>query len=146
MSDEQALRRLAREAMTAERVPAGRPKGTWGGDGTGALCAICGLSISRHGIGFEVEFSGETAPARTYHLHSQCFAAWEFERRALEAEAPQKGCNGRAPPPPFPEAASPPVSSSQPGPAMDRQRLSWADKAGSMPDGERNVKDRGESS
>lgn len=145
MSDEQALRRLAREAITAERVPAGRPKGTWGGDGTGALCDICGLSISRHEIGFEVEFSGETAPARTYHLHTQCLAAWEFERHALETEQPQKRCNGRARSPPFPEAARPPVLSSHPAPAADKHRLSGTDKAGSMPDGERNVKDGGES-
>ena len=133
MSDEKALRRLAREAITGARVPAVRPKGTWGGNGTGALCAICGLSIPRDEMGFEVEFPGEAAPARTYHLHTQCLAAWELERHALEAEQP------------FPEAARPPVLGSRPAPATDSHSLSGADKQGSMPDSERNSKDGGES-
>lgn len=145
MSDEKALRRLAREAITGARVPAVRPKGTWGGNGTGALCAICGLSIPRDEMGFEVEFSGEAALARTYHLHTQCLAAWELERHALEAEQPYKRCNGRTPSPPFPEAARPPVLGSRPAPATDGHSLSGADKQGSMPDSERNSKDGRES-
>lgn len=123
MSDEETLRRLARKAITAERVPAGRPKDTWGGNGTGALCDICGLSIPDREIGFEVEFPRGTAPARIYHFHSQCFAAWELERHVLEAEQHQKRCNGRT-----------------------RHRLSGDDKAGSMPDSERKAKDGEESS
>lgn len=145
MSDEETLRRLAREAITAERLPADRPQETWGGNGAGALCDMCGLSIPEHEIGFEVEFSREIAPARTYHLHSQCFTAWELERHALEAEQLHKRSNGRIPSPPFPQAGHPPAPSSRPAPATDSHRLSGANKAGSMPDCECNAKDRGES-
>lgn len=138
MSDEETLRRLAREAITAERVPIGPPKETWGGNGVGAVCDICGLSIATHELGFEVEFPREGAPSRIYHLHSQCLAAWELERHVFEAEQQQKVCNGRTP--------SPPGLSSRPTPARHNHRLSGADKAGSIPDGERKVKDGGESS
>lgn len=145
MSDEDTLRRLAREAITAQRVPTGRPKDTWGGNGTGALCDICGLSIPEDEIGFEVEFPQETAPAHTYHLHSPCFAAWELERHTLEAEQPHKGSNGRTPSPPFPEAQRLPALGSRSAAATDSHRLSGTDKAGSMPDCERNGKNGGES-
>lgn len=106
MSDEETLRRRAREAITAERVPAGRPKETWGGSGTGAVCDICGLSIPDHEIGFEVEFSRETAPGRIYHLHSQCFAAWELERHGLEAEQPHHNASRFAIPAATPSGSS----------------------------------------
>lgn len=142
MSDEQALRRLAREAITAERVPMGAPKATWGGNGAGALCDICGLSIATHELGFEVEFLREAAPSRIYHLHSLCFAAWELERHVLEAEQPRQRSNGRSPP----EGGYPPASGSRPAPATESHRLSGTDKAGSMPHSERKIKDGGESS
>jgi hypothetical protein len=91
MSDEDMLRQLAREAIGAGRVPAGRPNGTWGGNGTGTVCNLCGLAIPSYEIEFEVEFSHEEAGrAHSYHLHSQCFAAWEFERRAFEAVHSQR--------------------------------------------------------
>ena len=91
MSDEDMLRQLAREAIEAGRVPAGQPKGTWGGDGTGTVCDLCGLAIPSYEIEFEVEFSQEEAGrAHSYHFHRPCFAAWEFERRALEAAHSQR--------------------------------------------------------
>ena len=147
MSDEETLRQLARQAITAKRVPAARPKDTWGGNGTGALCDVCGLPIPQHELGFEVEFPGATAPARTYYLHNQCFAAWELERHVPEAEQPHKRDNGRVPFPPFPQAGRPsPASNSHPPSATASHRLSETDKAGSMPDCERNAKNRGKSS
>lgn len=137
MSDEQLLRRLAREAIAAERVPAERPKGTWGGNGTGALCDICGLPIPEDEIGFEVEFSQEAARARNcFHLHSRCFAAWEFERHALEVGEHPEGTNGQAPAPGCHHGA-------HSHPAKDSECLSAEDKAGSMPSRERNFKGEG---
>lgn len=146
-TSDEALRQLAREAITAERIPAERPNETWGGNGTGAPCDVCGLPIPDDEIGFEVEFSGETASARTYHLHNQCLAAWELERHALEAAQFHKRSNGRRPSPPFPVAGGlPPAPGSRPAPATESHRLSGADEAGSMPDCERDAKDGGESS
>jgi len=98
MSNEHRLRRLAKEAIGAARVPAGQPKGTWGGNGTGRVCDVCGLPIPGDEIEFEVEFSQEAGQSHTYHLHSQCFAAWEFERHAFEAEECQARSNGGRPP------------------------------------------------
>lgn len=137
MSDEESLRRLAREAIAAERIPAGRPKGTWGGNGTDAFCDICGLLIRDDEIGFEVEFSQEAAGARPCrHLHSACFAAWEFERHTLEAGDRPKGANGRTPVPGSPHGARSHA-------AADTECLSVEDKAGSMPDRECSSKGQG---
>ena len=97
MSNEDALRRLAREAIGAARVPAGPPKGTWGGSGTGMACDVCGLPIPGHEIEFEVEFSQEEGRTHSYHLHGRCFAAWEFERHAFETDEYQGRLNGGRP-------------------------------------------------
>lgn len=137
MSDEELLRRLAREAIAAERIPAERPKGTWGGNGTGVLCDMCGFPIPDDEIGFQVEFSQEAARARScYHLHSRCFAAWEFERHTVESGEHRKGANGQAPVPGFHDGA-------HSLPATDNQCLSAEDKAGSTPERERNSKREG---
>lgn len=137
MSNEEWLRRLAREAIAAERIPADRPKGTWGGNGTGALCDMCGLPIPDDEIGFEVEFSQDDARARgCCHLHSQCFAAWLFERHTLEAGEHHKGANGHTSVPGCQHGADS-------HPATDNQCLSAAGKAGSMPDRERDSEREG---
>ena len=137
MSDEECLRRLAREAVAAGRIPAAKPKGTWGGDGTGAPCAICGLPIPEVEIGFEVEFSQDVdRGSGCCHLHSRCFAAWEFERHTLESGEHENGASARTP-----------VSGCGHGthshPATDTRCLSAENKAGSMPDRERNSKREG---
>jgi hypothetical protein len=134
MSDEESLRRLAREAIAAERIPAERPKGMWGGDGTGVLCDVCGLPIPHGEIEFELEFSQEAGRARNCcHLHSRCFAAWEFECHALEVGEHCKGSKGPAPVPGFHRGA-------HSHPATDRKGLSAEDKAGSIPGHERNFR------
>jgi hypothetical protein len=137
MSDEESLRQLAREAIAAGRIPAERPTGTWGGNGTDVLCDICGLPIPDDEIGFEVEFSQEAARARNCcHLHSRCLAAWEFERHAFEVGEHRKGSNGQAPVPGFHHGV-------HSHPATDSKCLSAADKAGSIPSRERNFKGAG---
>lgn len=137
MGDEESLRRLAREAIAAERIPAERPKGTWGGNGTGVLCDICGLPIPDDEIGFEVEFSQEAArPRRCCHLHSRCFAAWEFERHTLVVSEHRKGSNGQAPVAGFQRGV-------QAHPSTDSKYLPAEDKVGSMPGRERDFKGEG---
>lgn len=142
MSDEETLRRLAREAIGAGQVPAEQPTGTWGGNGSGAPCNICTLPISSHDIGFEVEFSQKGARARSCHLHSRCFAAWEFERHMVQTAQDRKGSNGRTPAPSFPHGARPTTTDRDP--ATDCERLSAEDKGCNMPDHERDTKGRGE--
>lgn len=140
MNDEDKLRRLTKEAIRAGKVPAEQPTGTWGGNGSGAPCNICGLPISNHDIGFELEFSQEGARARSCHLHSRCFAAWEFERHIVQTGQARKGSNGR----PSRSPRAPPATT-DPEPATHSQRLSAEDKGCSMPDHERNPKGRAES-
>jgi hypothetical protein len=142
MSDEEALRRLAREAIRTQRIPVERPTGSWGGNGTGVRCDICGLPIADPEIELEVEFSQEGARVRSYYLHSRCFAAWELERHTVEAGEQHKGSHGGTLSSSFPHRACPPVANSQP--ATD-SGLSAEDKAGSIPDRERDTKGGGES-
>ena len=64
------------------RLPTRRPDRTYGGHGTGAICAICGLKTTKEEAELEIEFDRDgTNPGMDRHyLHPRCFAAWEFER------------------------------------------------------------------
>jgi hypothetical protein len=82
--EEQALRVRVREALQAGQLPNRRPDRTWGGPGLGAVCAVCDLPVERDQTEFEIEFARDSdyPGLDTYHVHTQCFAAWEFERRS----------------------------------------------------------------
>lgn len=82
MNDESVLRRIARESIANGMLPRHSPKQTWGGPGTGAQCALCGASIDKHELEFEVEFGVERL-----HLHLPCYSVWDSERRARRAPA-----------------------------------------------------------
>lgn len=83
MSDENTLRKKAREAIQAGKLPSSLPKQVWAGPGIGECCTICGKPTERHES--EVEFSreGDGRDPGNHHVHVQCFAAWE--REALES-------------------------------------------------------------
>lgn len=82
MSDEEALRRSARAALQAGKLPNARPVRMRGGNGFGMACAICDAPIAQDEVGYELEFAAESSsPQRTeLHAHARCFAAWELER------------------------------------------------------------------
>jgi hypothetical protein len=83
--DEQELRRRARTALNAGVIPRDRPKGLWGGNGSGDACPVCGHCIDAAEMELEVEFEiaeVSSQGVREFHLHLPCFAAWEIERRA----------------------------------------------------------------
>jgi hypothetical protein len=83
MPDEATLRAKAREVIRAERLPNRRPDRTWGGQGIGVPCTICGEPVTRNQLEFEIQFTidGGTEPGlERFHIHVRCFAAWEFER------------------------------------------------------------------
>lgn len=83
MSDEQALRTLARAAMETDRLPKHCPERMWGGPGGGASCALCGKTIGKEEMEFELQFSSNEDPGSgNHHFHVRCFAAWELERRS----------------------------------------------------------------
>jgi DNA repair exonuclease SbcCD ATPase subunit len=82
--DEKALRLKVRAALDQGLIPRDRPRGLWGGAGSGECCPVCGSPVDAAEMELEVEFEiAEVGAqgAREYHLHLPCFAAWEIERR-----------------------------------------------------------------
>jgi hypothetical protein len=82
--EEQELRRKARAALDQGLIPRDRPRGLWGGNGSGQPCPVCGSPVDAAEMELEVEFEfGEVGArgVREFHLHLPCFAAWEIERR-----------------------------------------------------------------
>lgn len=86
MSDESTLRKSAREAIRAGKLPKQVPARMWGGAGAGARCTICDQPIGRDEIEFELQFASDGGYSlHSHHFHRRCFAAWELEREAAEA-------------------------------------------------------------
>jgi hypothetical protein len=85
MPDETALREKARDAIRTGKVPSRRPDRTWGGPGVGALCSVCNLPVERGQMEFEIQLArdGDNPGLDKFHVHIRCFAAWEFERKAV---------------------------------------------------------------
>jgi len=71
MPDER-LRKLAMDAVAQGQLPTALPRKMWGGFGDGQVCTVCGRPITSEEV--EAEFE---AGCHSYHLHMQCFAAWE---------------------------------------------------------------------
>ena len=82
MPDERRVRALARKALQRGAIPARDPDRTWGGNGIGAPCTICGEPITPADVEYEVQFAhdGATPGLDRFHLHLRCFAVWELER------------------------------------------------------------------
>jgi hypothetical protein len=81
--DELILREKAREAIRSGDLPISAPSRTFGGPGADQPCAVCGQTIPRDQMEFEIEFRHDSAAPGmndVRHLHPRCFAAWEFER------------------------------------------------------------------
>ena len=77
------LRCRARAALNSGLLPRDSPKGLWGGNGSGETCPVCGHVTDAAEMELEVEFATDNAQGvREFHLHLQCFAAWEIERKA----------------------------------------------------------------
>ena len=87
MSDDCELRKKAREAMQAGKLPSHLPQRMWGGPGIGAGCTICGRPAGQDEVEFELEFGrdNDDRDLGIHHVHRQCFAAWELERTNFEA-------------------------------------------------------------
>jgi hypothetical protein len=81
--DEEPLREKARQILRDGKLPNRRPDRTWGGPGVGARCSVCDLPVTPDQLEFEIQFArdGDNPGLDKYHVHIQCFAAFEFERR-----------------------------------------------------------------
>ena len=97
MLDEAIIRGKAREAISSGKLPTTEPSRMYSYRSAGVTCAVCGDSVPRGEMAFELEFRGSPAPegqtlrdalqrlnerpnVRSHHLHHRCFAACEFER------------------------------------------------------------------
>jgi hypothetical protein len=84
MPDESLLREKAREGLRAGKLPVRGPDRTSGGPGCGVACGVCGDPITRSQPEIEAEVARNDMPPETYHFHTRCFAAWEFERTKIK--------------------------------------------------------------
>lgn len=56
-------------------VPYHKPRRTWAGRGSGALCDLCGEPIDADQIEYEVELAIDTCNP-VLNLHLSCFEEW----------------------------------------------------------------------
>ena len=106
MPDEPIAREKAREAVRSGRLPATPPRRTVVGRSTGATCEACGDPVPRDEMEVVVEFRAGPPPedkllrdalerlrtgaeVRRYHLHQECFRAWESERTTIRNQSDQ---------------------------------------------------------
>jgi hypothetical protein len=54
------------------------PHRTWGGNGSGEPCSLCGKHVRLSDIEYELEV-GDGAHPETYRFHFMCHAASQFE-------------------------------------------------------------------
>ena len=87
MPDEKILREKAGTAIRDGKLPDRSPDRTWGGPGVGAACSVCGVPVTKDQMEFEIEFAhnGDAPGLDKFHVHTRCFAAWEFERRSARS-------------------------------------------------------------
>jgi hypothetical protein len=76
-TSEPALQRLARARIKDGRLPCHPTGDVRGGQGTGALCGVCGRPIGPDEIEYEVQFIADRA--LTCRLHFHCYEVWLAE-------------------------------------------------------------------
>jgi len=67
-------------------LPGQPPLRTWGGQGSGALCALCAETIGPDQCEYEFEYAN-ASPARgraAVHVHVECYSVWERARPAAQ--------------------------------------------------------------
>jgi hypothetical protein len=82
MPDEPSYVTKARLAVEQRKLPNRPPDRLWGGPGVGAPCRVCDRPVEKDEMEFEIEFArdGGAPHFDGYHVHAQCFAAWELAR------------------------------------------------------------------
>jgi hypothetical protein len=88
MSNNGMLRDRGREAIRTGKgkLPDRAPIRTWGGQGSGTSCAICGERLRPDEVEFELEFAADSngRGGENCHVHVCCFSAWERQRLELK--------------------------------------------------------------
>jgi hypothetical protein len=87
MSGDGTVRDVALEAIRAGKLPARSPTKTWGGQGSGSPCAICGEQLRPDDLELELEFATNDGTRReSYLVHVGCSSAWDAARLKLESD------------------------------------------------------------
>jgi hypothetical protein len=76
-TSEPELRRIARAQIDQGHLPCDTPAHTWGGQGEGKLCELCGQRIGPEEIEYEVQMMADRD--LTCRFHWRCHAAWRAE-------------------------------------------------------------------
>lgn len=88
MNDDRYLRETASEVTRAGKLPDRAPDHMWGGPGTGAKCAICGVFTTHVEVELELEFTYDDRSGRdSYLVHQRCYSMLELERRNVAGGA-----------------------------------------------------------
>jgi hypothetical protein len=88
------LRLQVRAMIDTGRLPAALPHRTWGGNGNGQPCSLCGKYIHPNEVEYEIEMS-DSADQPTYRFHFMCHAAWQFESaRKMHLNKPPRSAPG----------------------------------------------------
>ena len=92
------MRALAAAAIRARTIPSRSPRRMFGSAGSGTICTVCGEPVRADQLEIDIDFNEPRSGHETslnsmleqlharpevvtrYHLHTRCFAAWEFER------------------------------------------------------------------
>jgi hypothetical protein len=77
------LRAKAREAIRSGKLPSRHSDRMFGTPGSGRSCVVCGKPLTRDEMEVELWFTRHDYGAPEvdqYHLHHQCYTAWEFAR------------------------------------------------------------------
>jgi len=84
MPDESILRDRARQAVEQRKLPNRPPDRLWGGPGVGAPCVVCDCPVEKSEMEFEIQYArdGGIPHLDVFHVHSRCYAAWEFVRHS----------------------------------------------------------------
>ena len=97
MPPEEYLRDLARQAITADKIPTHWPGRMWGGPGIGVSCALCAQPV--HEMEFEVYWAMDRAGPRLdlSHFHYRCFARGSSSARRRGSQGRAEPCRRRSP-------------------------------------------------
>ena len=80
---EASLREKARRHLQHGLIPNEVPRRVYGGLGIGARCHVCSLPVRHDQSEMELQFfrdAVEKPYLAVFHLHTRCYAAWEFAR------------------------------------------------------------------
>ena len=82
MAEDTDLQALARARIKNGTLPCEPPPSTWGNRSKGVRCELCGETIVRATVEYEVVMEQRVA-----HFHTRCFTIWRMEcgrQRKLE--------------------------------------------------------------